>query len=445
MTRLAVAGGIVAAAVLAGLVLFGGSGGYAVTATFQNAGQLVEGNQVQVGGRAVGLVTGIELSRDGRAVIEMRLEDEVAPLHQGTVAVIRASSLSGIANRYVSLAPGPNDAPEIADGGRIAADDGTAPVDLDQLFNTLDGRTRRALQRVVQGSAAQYAGKGPLANEALGFLNPALSTSSRLTRELVRDEQAFERFIVDTSRVVTALSERRAELAQLVGNANVTTRAIGDESVALERALALLPGTLRKANTTFANLRVALDDLDALVAASKPATRDLAPFLRKLRPLIAEARPTIADLRGLIRARGRNNDLIELTSKMPRLADLASSVFPRSVSALRRSQPVLEYVRPYAPELTGWFTKFAQGANAYDANGHYARIQPIFNAFSPTDTPAGQVLTAAPGSQRLAGFETRRGNRCPGGATQPPPDGSAPFRDSDGRLDCDPATVPPGP
>ena len=87
--------------------------------------------------------------------------------------------------------------------------------------------------------------------------------------------------------------------------------------MALARTLDLLPGTMRKANTTFVNLRAALDDLDVLVAESKPATKDLAPFLRALRPLVADARPTIADLRELIRKPGKNNDLIELTGKMP--------------------------------------------------------------------------------------------------------------------------------
>ena len=60
-------------------------------------------------------------------------------------------------------------------------------------------------------------------------------------------------------------------------NTNTTFRAIGDENVALERALELLPDTLRKANTTFVNLRSTLDDLDKLVAVSKPATQRARP------------------------------------------------------------------------------------------------------------------------------------------------------------------------
>jgi phospholipid/cholesterol/gamma-HCH transport system substrate-binding protein len=444
--RIAAVGGVVAAAVLVGLLMLSGSDKYTVSATFQTAGQLVNGNEVQVGGKPVGKVTSIDLADDGRAEIEMEIDSEFEPLHDGTRAVIRVGSLSGIAGRYVSLTPGPNDAAEIEDGGEIGADDTTTPVDLDQLFNTLDPKTRKGLQEIVQGGATQYDGKAKEANEAAKYFNPALSSASRLTRELIRDDERFESFIVDTATVVGAIAERRDDLAELVTNANATTRAIGDENVALARALDLLPPTLRKANTTFVNLRAALGDLDVLVAESKPATKDLAPFFRALRPLVADAEPTIRDLRFLIRKAGPGNDLIDLTRKQPKLARRASVAFPRSIRALQKSQPVIEYIRPYTPDLAGWLTKFGQSAANYDAHGHFARIQPMFNPFSLTSSPLlGQVLTPAQDATRLQGLETTQSFRCPGGATQPPPDGSAPWRDTDGSVDCDPSTVPPGP
>jgi phospholipid/cholesterol/gamma-HCH transport system substrate-binding protein len=406
----------------------------------------VNGNEVQVGGKPIGKVASIDLTDDGQAAIEMEIDSDFAPLHEGSHAVIRAASLSGIAGRYVSLTPGPNDAPEIDDGGTIGADDTTTPVDLDQLFNTLDPKTRKGLQEIVQGGATQFNGVAKQANEAAKYFNPALSTGSRLTRELVRDDDQFERFIVETSSVVGAISERRNDLADLVSNANTTARAIGDENTALARALGLLPTTLRKANTTFVNLRAALGDLDVLVSESKPATKDLAPFFRALRPLVHDAKPTIEDLRFLIRRRGANNDLIELTKKQPQLASEAEVAFPRSIKALQKSQPVVEYIRPYTPDFAGWLTKFGQGASNYDAHGHFARIQPMFNPFSITSIPLlGQVLTPTQNATRLEGLETTQSFRCPGGATQPPPDGSAPWRDTDGSVDCDPSTVPPGP
>ena len=91
-----------------------------------------------------------------------------------------------------------------------------------------------------------------------------------------------------------------------------------------------------------------------------------------------DARPTVADLRDLIRSPGPNNDLIELTAKQPRLAELTASVFPRAIRTLDRSDPVISYARPYIPDLSGWLTEFGQVAAYYDANGHYARVQPVF-------------------------------------------------------------------
>ena len=51
--------------------------------------------------------------------------------------------------------------------------------------------------------------------------------------------------------------------------------------------------------------------------------------------------------------------------------------------------PVLGFFRPYSPEFVGWFRDFGQTTANYDANGHYARISPAFNAFNydqATDT-----------------------------------------------------------
>jgi phospholipid/cholesterol/gamma-HCH transport system substrate-binding protein len=429
---------LIGAAVLIALLMFGGDGGYRVTAQFDNAGQLVKGNQVRVGGRPIGTVEDIELDDEAQAVVELEIEDELAPLHEGTTATIRAPSLSGIANRFVALQPGPDSNEEIADGGTIAADKTSAPVDLDQLFNTFDPDTRRGLQKLIQGQSTYYSGRSREARRTLEYLSPALSTTSRLTQELVYDDEVFERFIVDSSRVMETIAQRRDDLSSLVANANTTAAAIGDENVALGEALDLLPGSLRKANTTFVNLRSTLDDLDPLVAESKPATRELAPLLRQLRPLVADAEPTVRDLRTLISAAGPNNDLIDLTRKLPRLEQLTNSVFPRAIRTMDRSADFVDTLRQYTPDLAGWFTKFGASAAAYDANGHYARIQPIFSGFSYNDSTG--LLTPIPPAERLDGFEHRQFRRCPGGAMQPAPDGSAPFE----VPGCDPETSPPG-
>jgi phospholipid/cholesterol/gamma-HCH transport system substrate-binding protein len=260
----------------------------------------------------------------------------------------------------------------------------------------------------------------------------------------VGDQESLSSFLSNASRTVGALARRRAELTALVGNANTTLGAIGDENVAFDESLALLPGTLRKANTTFVNLRATLDDLDPLVAASKPATKRLAPFLSELRPLVSAARPTVRDLSTLVRRPGPGNDLTDILQRAPRLEQVARPALANSITALRRSTPVLKTVRPYTTELVGWLRDFGVGAANYDANGHFARIAPVFSPYSFTDSPSGGTLTPIPPSQRLSGYQHGVVKRCPGAASQAPADGSAPFTDG-GALDCDPSLVLPGP
>ena len=162
---------------------------------------------------------------------------------------------------------------------------------------------------------------------------------------------------------------------------------------------------------------------------------------------MASARPTIHDLRLLVSRKGPDNDLVDATNDMPRLQRVASPTFNHSRQALVKAQPVLEFIRPYSPELTGWFHDFGQGTANYDANGHFARIQPIFNSFTFTDTPSGGVLSPQALNQKFEGLQTGVAKRCPGAASQPAADGSAPFTDSGnlGPDDCDPRLVPPGP
>ncbi len=446
LARAAVAIGVALLVALAVYLFVLRASGHEYTLIFENAGQLVVGDNVQIGGRAVGTVDDIRLTDNNQAAIRILVEEPYAPLREGTDAVIRLTSLSGIANRYVAISPGPDASKTLADGTTIGTVNTTTAVDLDQLFNTLTPEARRDLQGIIAGFRTQLDGKGEEAAQATEYFNPLLSSARRLVNEATQDEGALEDFIVSSSRTVTAIAEQRDDLSSLVGNANTTTGAIAAENQALSQALALLPTTLRRGNSTFVNLRSTLDDLDPLVEESKPATKDLAPFLRELRPLVRDAKPTVADLSTLVRKPGADNDLVEATQKLPAFQRVASPAMKNSTSALQKSQPVLEFIRPYIPELVGWFRDFGVGAANYDANGHYARIQPIFNAFQLHDMPVGpSQLVPLPVAQRLAGLQTGMLRRCPGSASQPAVDGSAPYRDSGGNLDCDPTQVVAGP
>jgi phospholipid/cholesterol/gamma-HCH transport system substrate-binding protein len=409
---------IVAAAAVVAYLLFAGDSAYRVTAEFKNAGQLVKGNEVKAGGVAVGSVGDIEVSDSGTALVELEITDDgYHPLRRGTRAMIKQTSLSGIANRYVDLHLGPDDREEIEDGGRIGPDDTATAVELDQVFSLFDERTRGAVQDVVSGSARSLRGRGEDIRRGVRYLNPALSTGSRLFEELTKDEALLERFLVDSSSLVNALAERREDLSGVVSHLETTFGALGNQQAALSESIERLPPFMRRANTTFVNLRAALNDVDPLVNAAKPAARRLGPFLDEARGLAADAEPTVRDLSRTIRRPGRSNDLIELMRSFPPLERVAMDTrringaerrgaFPETDEALRRFAPTIAFGRPYTPDFVGWLDDFST-TGAYDALGGFSR------AWINLD----EILYGP-------GPKVRQFKRCPGANEQPAADGS---------------------
>ncbi|MFN8162171.1 MAG: MlaD family protein [Solirubrobacterales bacterium] len=427
--------------VLVAVLLFGGGGGHKYKLLFQTAGQLVSGNQVLVGGAPAGSVDSVSLTPDNQAEVDITMDDQ---LHEGTTAVIRTPSLSTVAGRYVSISPGPDNSPALPDGATLRGDATTTPVDLDQLFGTFTPRARKGLQNVIQGFAALYAGKGEEANAAYKYFAPSLSSTDRLLRQLSADQRVLADFLVNGGKVVTAIAQRRDELTSLVSNANTSLGAIASQNAALDRSLQELPPTLRQANTTFVNLRAALDDLDPLVNTSKVATKNLNPFLLRLRPVLNRAVPVFSDLRDTVKAPDGSNPLAEVVKASVPLHKRGGAASRTGVAALNASEPVISFARPYAPDLLGSFTRLGQVTGYYDADGHYARVQnAAFNLFAWNSVTNN--LDPIPLSDKFNGFTTAISTRCPGGATQPIT-GSNPFTDQ-GKLTgkCNPADVPPGP
>jgi phospholipid/cholesterol/gamma-HCH transport system substrate-binding protein len=430
---------LAAAIVLAAILLLGGaSSGYTVKAHFQNAAQLVKGNLVQVSGVSAGTVDDIRLTADGQAEVILKINGDYAPLRRGTEAIIRQASLSGVANRYVDLRLGPDDGEEIPNEGVLEQDATTTAVDLDAIFNTLDEDTRKSLQNVLKGSERQYRNRGEQMNAALPYLNPSLSSSSRLFRELNRDSKLLSRFVVANSQLVTDLADRRTDLAGLVDQLATTMTAIGSESDALGESIGRLPDFMRRANTTFLNLRAALDDLEPLVDDSKPVAKKLRPFLAELRPLAKDARPTLRDLADLLRKDGEANDAVELTQLQPDVRNVAvrdfrdngatrEGAFPASTKALDTAAPELAFLRPYTQDLIGWFDDFSH-TGIYDALGGTSRVGIHANPFIFAD---GQLRTV-PLELRDEAFQavaaTDQRNRCPGSAEHDSKDGTNPYK-----------------
>jgi phospholipid/cholesterol/gamma-HCH transport system substrate-binding protein len=438
---------LAAAVIVLAYILLSGGGGHQYTLVFQNAGQLVPENQVLVGGSPVGSVESIDLTEDNLAAVHVEVDQE---LHEGTTAVIRATSLSGVANHYVSISPGPNSNPALDDGAEVGLASTTTPVDLDQFFNTFPPSVRKGLSNFFKGNATIYAGRGEDANEAYKYFGPALNRTTAFVGELNADQRLFEKFVVSSADLATTVAERGDALSSAIGNANSAFNAIAAQNVAFDETLRELPPTFRQANTTFVNLRAALDDLDPLVETAKPATKDLAPFLAELRPILSKFIPVLRNLRLTVARPGFANDAAELLATMPTVEGRASTTFPNAEDAIAGFQPNLNFARSYTTDLFSALGKIGSAAGYYDGNGHYLRASPA--ALNLFENSSG-TLNPIKRSEQFNFFGSEAGVRkpCPGGATQNAVDGSSPYVNpphsgsSVTPSECDPSDVPPGP
>ncbi|MBN9624385.1 MAG: hypothetical protein J0H06_15815, partial [Actinobacteria bacterium] len=271
--RLAAIGALAAVVIVLAIVLFSGGGGHKYTFLFQNAG--------------------------------------------GTTAVIRATSLSGVANHYLSISPGPNSNPALEEGAELGLSSTTTPVDIDQLFNSFPSKVREGLQNFIKGNGQIYAGRGKEANESYKYFGVALNRTAHFASELNADEQLLSRFLASSAKLTTAVAGRGTQLSNAIGNATTAFDSINTQNAALDESLQEFPPVLRQANTTFVNLRAALDDVEPLINTAKPATKELAPFLAELRPVLSKFIPFTRNLGLALDRPGTHNDTQELLATIP--------------------------------------------------------------------------------------------------------------------------------
>jgi phospholipid/cholesterol/gamma-HCH transport system substrate-binding protein len=146
---------------------------YSLNADFKNAGGLVEGADVRVGGIHMGTVRSIELpnSPDGQVAVRMDLEKKTqGVVRKDSVASIQAEGLVG--DQYIAVSFGSKDGPPIHDGDTIA---GQPPLEMSQLFN----KTNNILDE-VQNVAQSLEGTSRNMEDISGKINNGAGTVGAL-------------------------------------------------------------------------------------------------------------------------------------------------------------------------------------------------------------------------------------------------------------------------
>ncbi|TWH00873.1 phospholipid/cholesterol/gamma-HCH transport system substrate-binding protein [Nocardioides sp. J9] len=335
---------------------------YTLDVVLPAATNLVAGSEVEIDGATAGRVKELQ-TRDGKAVVTVALEDDHAPLHDGTTARVSYKALLG--ERILELFPGKDAAPELPDGALVEGS--VDRVELDQVLAALDKPTRTRLKSLLDRLETTLDGKERDVRSTLESLGPAVEALGQVLEAVGKDGPAIRKLVTRLSTLMSTLDERDGELASTVSDLSRATGTIAANRSQLSKALADLPETLAVAKSTLDDVPATVDEATPLLEALAPGmeqlpgvAKQLEPVLRDLRPTIAQLRPTLASARSLL----------ELT---PALLDGADSVLPQANQVLADLGPAVTYLRPYTPELVGWLANWGSAAANYDSNGHYLR------------------------------------------------------------------------
>jgi phospholipid/cholesterol/gamma-HCH transport system substrate-binding protein len=199
---------IAAVAVVAALVLFlvphGGT--KELTAEFPRAVSLYEGSDVKILGVAVGTVE--EVKPVGTTVRVRMSYDDQYDVPADAKAVVISPSIVG--DRYVQLTPVYDSGPVLADGAELGTDRTAVPLELDEIFGSLnqlnialgpEGANKPgkdgvgALTRLLDSTARNFGGQGVQFNQTLKDLGQLTKTLANNKDELFGTAEELEKFI----------------------------------------------------------------------------------------------------------------------------------------------------------------------------------------------------------------------------------------------------------
>ena len=379
---------VIVALVMAVLALFAvrgvGGDGYQLKLIFPSAPDIVKGLKVQVQGFDVGKVTDLE-ARDGQAIITVTLEDSHDGIPEGSTARIEWQATLG--ERVIQLDLGPSEAATLPDGAMVRGDD---RVEIDQVLAALDVDTRSRLASTITALDSAVTGRGEDYNATLEEIGPAIRSLATVLGGIGADGPAIKDVVTRTTRLVEILDDHSSDIRATISNLDAQQSDLARNDEAISEALSLLPSTLQQAEETLDKVPDTVDAASPLLNDLTSAANELPAFTKSVSPLLTDLNPTLR------RTRTTVDHVSELLGVTPELLMSSTQLLPEVDDVTGRLLPALSYLRPYTPEVTGFFTNWASAGQQYMGRYHVARIK----AQEGTTTPIGVLNSLPPGVTR---------------------------------------------
>jgi phospholipid/cholesterol/gamma-HCH transport system substrate-binding protein len=386
-----IAGAACAAAAVVAILLAtsagGSSGGYTVRAIFDDAGNLISGENVKIDGVKVGTVNSVTPTPQAKAAIVFTIENPGFQNFRADASCkIAVQSLIG--EKYVDCLPTqprvegtplPPPLHKIPSGREGAGDyelpvqNTSSPVDVDLLGDIDRLPERQRFTILLNEFGAGLAGRGSDLNEVVKRANPALQELDRVLAILANENKVLAKLAVDSDEALKPFAAVREHLADFIVQSNKVSQASAATRGNLKRNLALLPPFLEQlgpalervgrfseqATPTFTDLKTAAPSIDKVFESIPGFSTSSEKFFTNLGQTAKLQGPALTGTKPLLKELARlGNGAVPFSENLSKL-----------FGSLRETGG-LERIMDFIFLGTG-------AANGYDALGHFLRAEGV--------------------------------------------------------------------
>ncbi len=367
----------------------GGGGGYTVRAIFDDAANVIPGENVKIDGVKVGTVGSVTPTPQNQAAVVMHIDNPgFQDFRSDATCTIRPQALLG--EKFVDCLPTqprvegtPLPPPlrtirfgEGAGEKLLPVQNTHSPVDPDLLNDITRLPERQRLTIILNELGVGLAGRGSDLNAVIRRANPALQELDKVLAILAGENSVLAKLAVDSDKALAPLAAVRKQFADYFVQSNTVAQASARHLGALERNLILFPPFLRQ-------LGPAMERLAAFADQTTPVFTDLgiaAPAINQAfthLPAFSKSSETFFTSLGKT-AKQSGPALVAVQPLLKQLNSLGGAAKPfagnlNSLAGSLRSTGGLERIMDFL--FLG-----AGSANGYDALGHFLRTEGLGTA-----------------------------------------------------------------
>jgi phospholipid/cholesterol/gamma-HCH transport system substrate-binding protein len=386
---------LICVAALAAVVLLatsagGSNGSYTVRAIFDDAGNIIPGENVKIGGVKVGTVGSVTATPQAKAAVILNISSSgFKDFRADASCTVRPQALIG--EKFVDCLPTqprvegtplPPPLREIprgqeGSGERLLPVQNThSPVDVDLLGDITRLPERQRLTIILNELGAGLAGRGSDLQAVIRRANPALQELDKVLAILAGENRVLAKLAVDSDQALQPFAAVRNRVADFIVQSNTVAQASARQRGALARNLQLFPEFLRQlgpamerlgrfadqTTPVFTDLKVAAPGINKAFTSLPAFSNSSITFFKTLGQSAKVSGPALASIQPLLSRLGALGT--EAKPFAGNAAELLSSL--RSTGGLER---ILDFI------FLG-----AGSANGYDSLGHFLRSEGVGTA-----------------------------------------------------------------